>query len=443
MNELPFSMTVVVPVKNGGRLFEHLAAHLAFVGRRYGIEVLIIDSGSTDGTCEVARSHGFRLVEIPPHRFGHGRTRNLGVRLATGELVVMITHDVLPCTPDWPEAFARHFRDPKVAGAYGRQVPRSASTAEMFFVARNYPDHPIRYEPGDGGVHMPRPGRVLLSDAFSVLRRSVALRVPYVNDIPVSEDQVFAHQALERGHAIVYEPDAEALHAHSYTLRGLWKRVYYVGAALRAFDLDHGVSFLESLNFLKDVVGYYLRQGRLHRLPGLLPYEAIRWLGFQAGKYSGWGPASRSHLRHLDLRQVGGRLGVFTRRPAAPGEAVLSLEGATLQDAPGLHTWFAGAGGHRSPSDDIDDFIAHSCEPSCRLDTTSWSIRSLYQLGVGDEITVDYNSTEWKLAEPFVCSCGAEACVGHVSGLQALPDVERRRRAKRLSPALREFVRDD
>lgn len=285
------SMTVVVPTRDGGREFQRLAGHLEFVRDRYDLEILIVDSGSIDETPSVARQSGFRLLEIPSEQFGHGRTRNLAVSEAEGELVAFLTQDVLPCTKDWPERLAIHFEDPLVAAAYGRQVPRNASTSEMFFVARNYPPHPVRYSGGADDT-APRPGRVLLSNAFSVVRRSVALEIPFVPDIPVSEDQVFAHQALRRGYDIVYEPTAEALHAHTYTLWELWDRVYYVGAALQAFGLDRGASIGEALRFARDLVVYHVRQGHVHRLPALVPYEAVRWLGFQAGRLSGRTPRS-------------------------------------------------------------------------------------------------------------------------------------------------------
>lgn len=290
MAERPL-LSVVIPTLNGGPFFRHVCLHLARTRQRYSLDTLIIDSGSRDGTPELAESFGFRVHRIRPEEYGHGRTRNLGIRMAQADLVVMMTQDVLPCTPDWPAVFARAFEDPKVAGAYGRQVPRNAATAEMYFVARNYPAHPIRYE---ASGEVPRPGRVLLSDAFSVLRREVALAIPYVDVIPVSEDQVWARQVLAAGYAIEYVPAAEALHAHNYTLRSLYRRTYYVGAALRAFGMDQGVSFHESVRFLVDLLSYFVRHGHAHRLPQLLPYEFVRWFGFQMGRRSGWQPAAEA-----------------------------------------------------------------------------------------------------------------------------------------------------
>ena len=77
-HELPLRMTAVVVTKNGGREFTHLAKHLAWQRHRYGIDVLVVDSGSSDGTTTCAREHGFALHSIEPRDYGQrGRQRAL------------------------------------------------------------------------------------------------------------------------------------------------------------------------------------------------------------------------------------------------------------------------------------------------------------------------------------------------------------------------------
>lgn len=278
-------ISVVVPTKNAGAEWRLVCRHLSLLRERYGLEILVIDSGSSDGTPEIACESGFRVHHLDHSEFGHGRTRNLGVRMTRGDVVCFLTQDVLPCTPDWPLRFAEALAAPGIAGAYGRQVPRDATTMEMFFVGLNYPAEPLRFDPQPGGHH-PRPGRVVFSNAFSAIRREVALLIPFP-DVPVSEDQAWAHQALARGYSIAYEPRAEALHAHRYTLRGLFRRTYLVGRALNAIGINRGASLAESVRFLTTELRYFVRQGHSHRLPGLLAYEFTRWAGFQVGRLRG------------------------------------------------------------------------------------------------------------------------------------------------------------
>jgi rhamnosyltransferase len=295
-------ISVVVPTLNGGVAFEHLCSHLARLREHRDVDVLVIDSGSRDDTVRHAREAGLRVHSIPSTEFGHGRTRNLGVQLTTGDIICFLTQDVLPCTPDWPERFAAALAEPAVAGVYGRQVPRDAKAMEMFFVALNYPPESLRFTPRAGGHH-PRPGRVLFSNAFSAVRRDIIEAVPFADDAQFSEDQMWAHQALAAGYSIVYEPAAEALHAHRYSMSGLFRRSYEVGRALRGHGIDAGATFSESVRFLATEVAYFVRQGHMHRLPQLLPYEFVRWAGFQAGR-RGWaslGPAARQRTARFNL----------------------------------------------------------------------------------------------------------------------------------------------
>lgn len=276
-------ISIVVPTLNGGASFTHLCRHLAQLGNRDAMDIVIVDSGSTDGTITDARAAGLRVHSIDRSEFGHGRTRNLGVQLTNGDIVCFLTQDVLPCTPDWPQRFAAVLRDPMIAGVYGRQVPRDARSMEMYFVSLNYPAERLHFSPQADGHH-PRPGRVLFSNAFSAVRRDAVEQIPFSDDAQFSEDQLWARQVLAAGRSIVYEPAAEALHAHTYSLSGLFRRSYEVGRALSRGGIDGGATFPESVRFLAAEIGYFVRQGHIHRLPQLLPYEFIRWAGFHAGR---------------------------------------------------------------------------------------------------------------------------------------------------------------
>ena len=72
-------------------------------------------------------------------------------------------------------------------------------------------------------------------------------------------------------------------------LRGVFRRSYFVGRALRSAGMDRGASFRESVGFLARELGYFISHGHIHRLPQLLPYEFLRWAGFQWGRLTGPG----------------------------------------------------------------------------------------------------------------------------------------------------------
>ena len=129
-------ISVVIPVKNGGT---DLVRCLAAIGRQRNdeeVEIVVVDSGSTDGSPERARAAGAVVHEIPPEEFGHGRTRNLGVELARGDLLVFTTQDAVCPRRALARALARRRRSgADVGGAYGRQLPHAdARPPERFFL---------------------------------------------------------------------------------------------------------------------------------------------------------------------------------------------------------------------------------------------------------------------------------------------------------------------
>jgi rhamnosyltransferase len=91
-------VTVAIPVLNGGRYLDEVLSAVRAQQVEREVEVLIVDSGSTDGSLEIARRHGAVVHEIDKKDFSHGGTRNLMMRLARGEHVAFLTQDATPAS---------------------------------------------------------------------------------------------------------------------------------------------------------------------------------------------------------------------------------------------------------------------------------------------------------------------------------------------------------
>src|SRR5215471_18019297 len=121
MNSGP-AVTILVPTRNAGPAFPSVLSGI--VGQRLDrpFEILVIDSGSTDGTIEFLRKQPVRLLEIRPEEFDHGSTRALGIREARGDIVVLTVQDAQPSDNMWLQPLVDAFDEISVTGAYSRQI---------------------------------------------------------------------------------------------------------------------------------------------------------------------------------------------------------------------------------------------------------------------------------------------------------------------------------
>lgn len=218
------SVTVAILTFNGETYLDAILTALRDQDYPSSLEVLVVDSGSTDGTLDIVRAHpGVRLHEIPNSEFGHGRTRNLAVQLADSEAVVLLTHDAVPVGRSFVRSIVAPFESKEVAAVLARQVARrNAPPALKYIIERVFAAQGPLGEVslhGGGGDGRQQQAAAFLSDVAVALRRSVvAGSVPY-RDVSYAEDQLLGRDLLAAGFAKAYAPDAVVEHSNDGTLR--------------------------------------------------------------------------------------------------------------------------------------------------------------------------------------------------------------------------------
>ena len=234
-NQLDIS--VVIPVKNESA---SLAACLkSILAQTVPVrEIIVIDSGSTDGTPDIARSfERVRLIEIEPGEFNHGDTRNLGVREASGEFIVFTVGDARPVDGEWLDHLLRGFVSNDVVVVSGSQiVPEEDDTNPLkWFKPQSKPTLRIwRYNSRsefEAASPQERHLATSLDNVTAAYRRSALLELPF-RRIVYGEDILFAKDVLESGKAIAFQPAARVFHYHQETYSTLFKRTIAV-ASLR------------------------------------------------------------------------------------------------------------------------------------------------------------------------------------------------------------------
>ena len=217
-------VSVVIPTLNAGKNFGQLLDGVASQDFDKPLEIIVVDSGSTDGTVEIARnSRLVRLIEIT--NFTHGRARNIGAAGAKGSFLVFMTQDCLPADKHWLVNLLKPFSDGKVAAAFSRQTPFSdANPMEQYFLANNFSDQRVVRQLN--GKKEPGIFDVFFSNVSSAIRRDVWEEFPFDEKIIMSEDQSFARQALLAGYKTVYEPESVVIHSHNYSLTKVFQRYF-------------------------------------------------------------------------------------------------------------------------------------------------------------------------------------------------------------------------
>lgn len=178
------------------------------------VEIILVDSGSTDGTLSVAESFGARIVRIPSAEFTFGRSLNFGVRAATRELIVIASAHVYPVYPDWIESLLRPFEDKQVALTYGKQRGYEGS---------KYSEHQIFHRWFSDASNLNQV-TAFCNNANAAIRKSMWEKNPYDEMLTGLEDLAWAKWAKEQGHKIAYIAEAEIVHIHNETPRGVFNR---------------------------------------------------------------------------------------------------------------------------------------------------------------------------------------------------------------------------
>jgi glycosyltransferase involved in cell wall biosynthesis len=276
-------VSVAIPTLNGGADLHRVLS--AVRAQTVEAELVVLDSGSVDGTRELAARHGAAVHHIDD--FGHGRARNRLMELAAGDRVAFLTQDAVPASAQWLERLLQ----PEAALAYGPYAAPGDAPAPL---RREYAELFGGLEKADGlrGA--------FASSANMCLRRDAWRAVPF-RDVPYAEDQRLALDLAAAGYEKAYVPEAAVLHAHEY---GPVERVRRWFDEFRALHEVHGFTAPASPRVLAGTVRAEVRRDRA--------FDPSAPVGASLAWHTG--------------RVLGAALGTRSERIPAPIRERLSLE---------------------------------------------------------------------------------------------------------------------
>ena len=236
-------------------------------------EIIVVDSGSRDGTVDIARACADRVITIRPDAFSYGGALNLGARHADGDVCFAMSAHCAAPDARWMERSLEHYADPRVAGTNGLTLLPDGTQG----------DRPYRPTLAEATAD-PRWG---FSNHAGSWRKSVVEAHPFRVDLRACEDKDWAWRVIGAGFAIVFDPDlyVSTAHRHADGVRAMWRRSYREGFALTALGKEPVEGVREA------VAAWATRHAEQSRLPPgvrlLSPWRFAENWGTYAGVVAG------------------------------------------------------------------------------------------------------------------------------------------------------------
>jgi len=287
MNSFPKAVSVVMRSFNEAWAIGDTIRQLFNQDFEGEIELIVIDSGSSDGSIEIInQSARARLIQIPLGTYVPGVVLNQGAREASHDWIVYLNADATPVGTDWLTNLLKPcVNNPEFGAAFSRQIPRPDCQAVFAH----------DYDRCFGPERESKDWEHFFSMVSSVTHRSVLDKVPIREDLQYAEDDEWTRRLVKAGYEIPYAIESVAMHSHNYTIRQSYKRSFgdakAMAATSKVLPRDVNYHYFVGLGLLKDAIRdakWCLRNGRITGIPQAVAVRLAQRLGRRDGHHSGW-----------------------------------------------------------------------------------------------------------------------------------------------------------
>ncbi|MEY2466177.1 MAG: hypothetical protein QOD03_698 [Verrucomicrobiota bacterium] len=266
----PFISIIMRSYNEGWALRETLPALKAQEYKNW--ELIVIDSGSTDGSVEMlCKAQPSHFVQIKHENYNPSRVMNMGMELARSEFGIFLNADATPQGSNWLRPLVEALQNPQVAAVFGKQIPRPDCQAVF---AHDYDRCFGEQRESTQWDHF-------FSMVSSGLRKDIWAKRGFLEKMQYSEDDEYTRWCRAQGYGVIYIPDSVVMHSHNYTPQQAYKRSFGEAKALAAVWEKNPSTinwqrtvFLGWLNDTRRDLKFCARTNRLTELPHA---ARIRW----------------------------------------------------------------------------------------------------------------------------------------------------------------------
>lgn len=244
-------------------------------------ETIIVDSGSTDSTLDIAGTYKTKVLHMKKEDFSFGRSLNVGCNEASGKYLVFISGHCIPTDKFWLTNLLRPLVDNRVSYVYGRQVGISSSSwSECRIFNKYYPD--TSSIPQDG---------FYCNNANSALLQSVWHSHQFNELLTGLEDMELAKRISNLGYKIGYQAQSVVYHIHSERPRQIKLRFEREALALRSICPEIRLDLLSTVRYLIASIVNDLRSlpranVKPYQLLDIFRYRYCQYLGSFRGSHA-------------------------------------------------------------------------------------------------------------------------------------------------------------
>jgi 2-polyprenyl-3-methyl-5-hydroxy-6-metoxy-1,4-benzoquinol methylase/glycosyltransferase involved in cell wall biosynthesis len=255
------TVSVVIPTKNGGEDFRRVLATIANQKGFRQIEIIVVDSGSTDKTVDLADQFAAKVIKILPEEFTHSYARNLGARHASGQYLLFTVQDALPPSDSWLHELFSVIKNNQVVAVSCAEFP--AASADLFYRAISWnhyrflevdnADRLMSKNGADDHISLRKNGQ--LSDLACLISRDVFAQYEYKTDY--GEDLDLGLRLIRDGYSLAFLGSTRIIHSHNRPAYYYLKRSYVENLFVPKIFSDYPILSRDFDPILRDVVLAY------------------------------------------------------------------------------------------------------------------------------------------------------------------------------------------